>query len=256
MKKKNMNSIQKAFNILELLKNHPEGLRTGEIGQIMGIPVPTVSRLLGFLKEFGYAQRHFLTGKYVLGNGAFDLGRVAYQHLGAQLTIIADPVMKKLNAEVDESVVLEVGSSNGVVIVHRIQGSQPIQVILPPGTVIPYHVSPGGKCILAFMPKVESERILSGDLVSYTSNTITDRAALKKVLDQVRKTRIATTNGEFFEGIAAYGTPIFNKGSEEAVAALVISQPSFRSGEKDIATMIELLKDAAQKISTQMSRLG
>jgi len=249
-----MNSIQKTFKILELLQHNPGGIRTGEISKKLGITVPTVCRLLGHLKDFGYVQRNFFNNKYVLGKAAFELGKRTHQHHEAQLITIADPLMKKLSADINESVILEIGVSNGVIIIHRIFGSQPVQVIISPGTIIPYHVSPGGKCMLSFMDEKDAEQIFSGEINTFTSKTITDKKILRKSLKKIRELGFATTVGEFIEGTTAYASPILVQ-SNKCIGAIVVSMPTFRADKKNEPKLIAQLKETTAAIGGLCSQL-
>ena len=53
----------KALALVELIANRDYPVQMSEIVQVAGIPKPTVHRLINFLVECGYVQRHpVLTG--------------------------------------------------------------------------------------------------------------------------------------------------------------------------------------------------
>jgi DNA-binding IclR family transcriptional regulator len=250
-----MNAIQKTLGILNLLQGHPDGLRTGEISKALGITRPTASRLLGYLKESHYVQYQSTSRNYMLGIAALEMGRTAYAHAGARLIPIAAPHMRGLCDSVGESVILEVRTGSEVVIVERINGPQPIQVLVPIGTTIPLHVSPGGKSILAHMDQEEIEQYLKEDLASFTPKTITDRRVLLAALEKIRKDEFATSDEEYMRDTNAYGAAVFNKRGEP-VAAIVITLPLYRVSSKNGAELISSLKKTARAITKKAVTVG
>ena len=250
-----MNAIQKTLGILNLLQDHPGGLRTGEISSALGITRPTASRLLGYLKESRYVQYHSITKNYMLGIAALEIGRAAYIHTGARLIPIADPDMRRLSETVGESVILEVRTGFDVIIAERVNGPQPIQVLLPVGTTIPLHVSPGGKSILAHMDQEEVDQFLKGDLPSFTPKTITDRKTLLAALERIRENGFATSDEEYLRDTNACGAPIFNKRGEP-IAAIVITLPLYRVSSKNGPGLISSLKKAARAITKKAVTVG
>lgn len=250
-----MNAIQKTLGILNLLQGHPHGLRTGEISSALGITRPTASRLLGYLKDSRYVQYESKTRNYMLGIAALEIGRTAYLHAGARLIPIATPHMRRLCDSVGESVILEVKTGSEVVIVERVNGPQPIQVIVPIGTTIPLHVSPGGKSILAHMDQEEIEQYLKGDLASFTAKTITDRGALLTALEKIRKNQFATSDEEYMRDTNACGAAVLNKRGDP-IAAVVITLPLYRFSSKNGAEMISSLKKTARAITKEAAKVG
>ena len=63
----------------------------------------------------------------------------------------------------------------------------------------------------AFLSRKDQDRILQGlKLDSYTPHTIRSLGVLRKELEAIRKTGVATNQQEFHNGITALAAPIFN----------------------------------------------
>lgn len=242
------NSVEKALKILVTLTLCEEGLGTGEISEQLGFSMPTVSRLLNVLSKHGFVRKSALEKKYVLGSSAFDMGRRAYKHIGAQLIPIARPLIESLRDEIEESTMLEVLKGDHTIIIYRVNGPHVVDIFVGEGTMIPAHVSAGAKAILAFSPPKTLDGILKNKLPRYTPKTITHPEELKKEFNEIRKRGVAFANGEYNLDVMAAGAPIFDH-KKRPVAAVVVTMPEYRSSDHKQSRIPSLLKNTAASIS-------
>ena len=75
MPPKGSNSVTKAFEMLELLGDSPEGISAAQAAETTGYPFSTAYRLLGGLVESGYASFDARTKIYTLGMEVFRLAQ-------------------------------------------------------------------------------------------------------------------------------------------------------------------------------------
>ena len=249
--KKNFNSAEKVLKILLVLASREEGMGTGELSEELGFTKPTVSRLLHTLTKHDFVRRNSTGKKYVLGKSAFNIGRSAYGHIGSQLAPIAGPYIDALRDSVGESAVLEVLAGDSAMLVYRANGPHAVGIVLKEGTMIPAHVSPGAKAILAFCPPDIVDRILKPKLHRYTPKTVTDPDVLKKTLKEIREKGVALAFGEYNIDVNTMGAPIFNH-EKKPLAAVVITMPAYRAKHHEQSKLISLLKETAAKISYQL----
>lgn len=252
---KNLNSVEKVLKILLVLAKHEEGMATGEISEELGFTKPTVSRLLQTLSKHDFVRRNPLGKKYVLGRSAFDIGRSAYGHMGSQLASIAEPYIDALRDSVGESAVLEIMAGMNAMLVCRANGPHIVGIFPRVGTMIPAHVSPGAKAILAFCPPEIVDNILKPKLHCYTPKTVTDPEVLKKSFKEIRRKGVALAFGEYNIDVNAIGAPVFNH-EKKPVAAVVITMPVYRTKHHNRSKLVYLLKETAAKISDQLLQHG
>ena len=252
---KNLNSVEKVLKILSVLAKREEGMATGEFSEELGFTKPTVSRLLQTLSKHDFVRRNPSGKKYVLGKSAFDIGRSAYGHIGSQLASIAGPYIDALRDSVGESAVLEIIAGMNTLLVYRANGPHIVGIFPRVGTMIPAHVSPGAKAILAFSPPAIVDQILKTKLHRYTPKTVIDPEVLKKTFKEIKRKGFALAFGEYNIDVNAMGAPIFNY-EKNPVAAVVITMPVYRTKHHVQSKLVSLLKETAARISHQLHQHG
>jgi DNA-binding IclR family transcriptional regulator len=251
----NLNSIEKALKVLATLAVHEQGMGTSELSEELTFTMPTVSRLLRVLAKHGFVQKQPEGKKYVLGKVALDIGRFAHKHIGSQLAAIARPFIDELRDGVEESAILEVMMGDSALLACRANGPHAVGIAVTEGMMIPAHVSPGAKAILAYSSPEVVERILRGNLPRFTPKTITDPEAFKKNLRDIRRKGVAFAAGEYNLEIFAIGAPVFNH-EKEPVAAVVITMPAYRARRHTQSKLVSHLRETAKKISEKLTRYG
>ena len=106
--------------------------------------------------------------------------------------------------------------------------------------------------LLAFGPRDLQERILAGPLRRYTASTITDAAALRAALAEVRRQGCASLPGHVHEDALGVAVPITlpaqRDGRTTAVAALAAIVPV----GTDTRAVVGVLTTAARGISRML----
>ena len=86
-------SVDKALAVCETLSAHVEGLSLTELARALGVPAPTIHRLLAVLKRRGYVHQDDETARYRLTLKVLDLG---FRQLGrSELKLHAYPVLRE-----------------------------------------------------------------------------------------------------------------------------------------------------------------
>jgi IclR helix-turn-helix domain len=86
-------SIEKAFDICEMLSQAPLGMSVSELSRMLKLPPPTTHRLLGVLKRRGYVQQDEDTSRYRLTLKMLDL---SFRSLGrSELRLHAYPALRE-----------------------------------------------------------------------------------------------------------------------------------------------------------------
>lgn len=86
-------SIDKALEVCEALSRSTRGASVGELSRALGLPAPTVHRLLGVLRRRGYVRQDEETQRYFLSLKMLDL---SFRFLGrSELRLHAYPVLRE-----------------------------------------------------------------------------------------------------------------------------------------------------------------
>jgi IclR family KDG regulon transcriptional repressor len=250
-----ISSIEKALDVLMEFTRSGREMGTVELSQNLGFHVATVSRMLRILKQKGFIQHNEKTKKFILGPSSFVLGRTIFQLLQGNLLHIAMPYLVDLCEEVGESVVFEMMSGNDLIATYIAQGKHSLTVAPNIGDKIPMHVSPGAKSILAFSDPKTVDAMLEGELRAYTPNTITDKTALRRYLEEVKRQGFAFSREEFSLHVHAIGAPVFDHDNRPVAAVVIVGLASRITCGADSPLLPPLLK-TTRNISAQLFHQG
>src|SRR6476660_7263874 len=114
-------AVGKAMEVLFAFQGHSEGLTLDDVVSHTRIAKSSVYRLLCTLVETGLLELQGDEGRYLLGSKLFQLTSSAEPNIRK----VAEPRMRKLWAEVQETVNLGVLSSNEIYFLSRIVSPHP-----------------------------------------------------------------------------------------------------------------------------------
>ncbi|WP_216093619.1 IclR family transcriptional regulator [Sporolituus thermophilus] len=243
-------SVVRAFNILNYLAAHRTGESLSNISRGIGLSKSTTHSLISTLEQLGYVQQDQSTGKYYLGMKLFELGQVV--HANMDLRKIAMPYLSELAKKYEETVHLAVLSKGEVVYIDKVDSPRSIRIASQIGGRNPAYCTGVGKVLLASLSDAELAKTLKNvDFRRFTENTITDALSLKKHLEEVRQRGYAFDREEFEIGLFCIAAPIKNhKGN--VIAAISLSGPTARMTNGNLEQMIEDLTGTAKLISKQL----
>ena len=98
--------LERTFSILELFDQERPEWSTTEVARRLGLPIPTVHRILAALRRHGYVTQHEETKRFRLGIAALQLGDRAREVV--DLRSIALPALRRLSHETGETALLTV----------------------------------------------------------------------------------------------------------------------------------------------------
>ncbi len=113
------------------------------------------------------------------------------------------------------------------------------------------HCTAAGKVMLAYLPSAKLDKVLVGELLKFTVNTITDPDELRQELAQARERGYALAREELEDGLNAVAAPIYDH-SGQAVAAVSISGPAYRVPPDTFSHLAGQLVKVADRISQQL----
>ena len=243
-------SIDRAFDILESFLNGKRDLRITDISKNLRLHKSTVHRLLSTLEYRGYIHQDAETGKYQLGLKILELNHSLLEQM--QLRENAHPIMEKLVHQSCETVHLLILDNEETVYIDKVEYPHTIQLASYIGKHIPLHCTAAGKLLLANLPEEKIDKIIKKKkLIQYTKNTITSSILLKKELRKVKKQDYSIDNIEYEENVRCIAAPIRDC-LGKVIAALSISGPTMRIKPKKIPFFIKLSKETGIEISQSL----
>ncbi|MEM7334679.1 MAG: IclR family transcriptional regulator [Chloroflexota bacterium] len=253
-KKDMIGSVQRAFRIIELLANFPDGLNAKQISLELRLNISTCYHLLNTLEHEGYLVKDPHTLQFRAS------GKITYptylQPSPFQIIKHLKPHVKRLKELTEETSYLSVWDGQEIAIAHIVEADKTVLVkSIHVGFIEGNHASALGKAILAYLPIEQIDQYFDmRQLTAYTVNTIPDLGSLKKYLIQVRQKGYALDLCEFMQEVHCIGAPIFDARGN-VIASIAISLPAHRS-EKNSSFLISNVKQAANSASRTLSILG
>ena len=145
-----------------------------------------VSRLASALHDWGMIEKDSQTRKLRIGEGAFRVGSLFSQR--GNLVRIATPHMEKLVAATGQSSHLSILEGLRFLVVATVESPSALRVIMRLGERRPLHCTAAGKLFLANSDEL-LDAVLAGKLESFTPQTLTLPAKLRKVVAAIQKKR-------------------------------------------------------------------
>jgi DNA-binding IclR family transcriptional regulator len=204
-----INSVDRAFQILEYLKIQNRSVNISSLARQLKIPRSSVFRIIKTLEKRGYVIDVDNIGGYILGSSIISLG--AQSDYVATLRQTAGPHMYELAKTTGQTVQLGLLFEYEVMYVDQIQASGALSVSVPSEKPFPVNLSAGGKVLTAHLPQERIEELLRYTVFSAnTPRTITDKEEFRQELVRVCQTGVGFDDEEFARGIRCLAAPVFN----------------------------------------------
>ncbi|MBU2979276.1 IclR family transcriptional regulator [Alteromonas sp. C1M14] len=237
--------ISRAVKVLRALEGRPEGLSLSAIAKEVNLPRSTVQRIVGALSSEGFLISASPTSRVRLGPSLVSLGSAAK----ADIDRVIIPHMKKLSAEVEETVDLSVQDGTSMIFIDQVVAdSQKLRAVSAVGDAFPIHTCANGKAILAKMRDSEVEELLTlSALNQLTTFTVTDIKQLKAEIDKVRKKGVAFDREEHCEGVCATGISIDDPYGRNIAISIPVPSVRFNRNKRVIADKLIEYKAIIEK---------
>ena len=240
-------TLAKGLEVLELVAEQPEA-SLGWLAEKLAMPAPTVFRIVSTLAASGYVEKAG-RGRYRLTLKTWQIGAQALHRSG--LGALALPAMQKLAEACAEAVHLSVLQGDAIVIVEKVDCTQPVRVDTFAGLRAPLHCSATGKAILAFLAPAARATLLPERLARFTPATIATRAALERELAEVRRLGWAHNREEWRQGVCAAAVPL-RDGQGTVIASLSVTVPTDRFTDRAVrAKFVPGMQIAAKTIEAR-----
>lgn len=242
-------TLGKGLDVLEALAEVDEIALTALAAQLKSSNA-TLFRILATLVHRGYIEKLPRSGHYRLTLRCWQVGSRALGRIGLREAALAP--MRALAAKVNESPHLGVLDGDGVVIVEKVECSQPVRVDTYVGQRAPAHCSALGKIVLAFAAADTIDAAWRPQ--RFTRATVIERAAFDRELAKIRRQGYAINRGEWREGVCAVAVPLSDHDGRVR-AGLSLTLPTARFSEQALESrFLPALRHAAAAIDAALGR--
>ncbi|WP_082233212.1 IclR family transcriptional regulator [Halobacillus massiliensis] len=243
-------SVDRALNILEILKEQPRGLGVTELSYRLDVSKSTVHRLLSSLLKKGFVKQDVENERYLLGLRLIEFGEIVSSRL--DIRKIAAPYLNTLAENTGETVHLVQMDQSEIVYIDKTESEATIRMFSKIGKRAPMYCTGVGKAILAYLPEQEIKRVLNEKtLKKYTENTITNKEEMISHLELIRDRGVSFDMEEHKEGINCAAAPIFNAAGE-VVAGISVAGPVMRVNAEKLRKLAQEVKKTANEISREL----
>jgi IclR family transcriptional regulator, KDG regulon repressor len=247
-------SLGRAFSILEEVARHREGIGLAELSKRVGLHNSTTFHLAKTMVSLGYMRQERDSKRYRVGRPLFALAASALDEI--EMVNLATPVLEDLSRETGESGHFAVRMGDAVVVIARTSGTGAFQLTDRVGVVRPAHCTALGKIILASLRPDQLKRFLERvELKPSTKKSVTDQSVLLREITEIRRTAIAFDDGEFNPEVRCVAVPVYNF-TGEVIGALGISGPIWRMSDQMLQSRAKLVQTAASRLSAEFGAKG
>ncbi|QUX94339.1 IclR family transcriptional regulator [Marinomonas sp. CT5] len=243
-------SLSKALNMLNHVCTSPVPLRFAELVELSELPKATAHRQLNTLLEHGLVRFDEHKQAYYPGYGLLALAHRTWANL--DIRDVAATPMRDLWSSTQETIHLAVLDGADVIYIDKLESPKSLRLYSAVGKKGPVYCTGVGKAILAFLPQEKQQPIIEAQsFFRHTEHTLDTAEALKADLELIRETGISLDLEEHELGIKCVAAPIFNS-RHEAVAAISVTAPAFRTADDVYEEMKIQVKQAAETISKRL----
>lgn len=241
----------RALELLEAVVAAGQAMGVSDMVAATGLPKATVHRLVALLEKEGFLAPDISGKGLTLGHRMHNLalsitavgGDNAYRHR----------ILTDLSHEIGETCNFNIPAGSEILYVDRVETKWPLRTQLPVGSRVPLHCTASGKLYLASLPAAKRRRMLETlELKAYTSETITDAAALEVELETIRRDKFSKDQGEFIDGMIAVAVAV-NDAQGRLAAILATHAPDVRMDIDKAIGYLPALRRAATALSAELS---
>lgn len=243
-------SLERAFSIVEEIARHRAGINLADLSKAVGLHNSTTFHLVKTMAQLGYVTQMKDSKRYRIGSRLFTLAAGALEE--NSYLALATPVLESLTGDTGEAAHFAIRSGRDVAVIARTAGSGLLQMVVSVGATRPAHATALGKVLLAPLNDAQIRQLLGSEpLRRFTPNTIVDRTALLKEIEEVRRKGLAYDDGEFDAEVRCAAVPVYDFAGRVA-GAIGISGPVWRLSLQALQAKAQQVREAAKTLSAQL----
>lgn len=238
-------SIDRIVRVLETFTIDRTVQTASEIGRRAGLPSSTAHRLVDALVEAGLLERDD-DHRVSLGMRLWELALRGSRAL--RLRQVALPHMERVQARIREHTQLAVLEQDSALFLERLSHPGAGANITRIAGRLPLHASSSGLVLLAHAPDDVRERVLAAPLPPVAKETVTDAAALRRLLARVRRDGYVVARGSIEAVSTGVAVPVRDR-TGDVIAALSVVLPRDAPTEQAIAALLQASRGIRSDLS-------
>jgi len=242
-------SLIRAMNILEALKEPGKSFSLAELSEILDLPPSTIHRILQTFCSKNYVIRDEKTHLYQLGPALISLGMAASHNV--KLQKVAPPFLKKLSSTTKEDTFLVILAGFKGLVLQKVEGPNNLKVIEKFGYEVDLHCGAIRKSLLAYQSDAFIRDYIEHGLSRHSDKTITNAETLLQQLQNIRENGVSVSCGEYIRDAMGVGAPVFGKDGS-VVASMGLIAPMSRVDSKRVEFLKKEVKRCAQELSCNL----
>jgi DNA-binding IclR family transcriptional regulator len=228
-------SLGRGIRLLQVIARSARPLTGVDAADQAEINRSTAWRLLATLEQHNLVERDD-SGRYQVGIGLFGLAAATRWDAVARR---ARPILERVSATVQATASVAVTDGGGFEVIDQVDGPYSLSVRWV-GLPLPLSCTSVGKLILASLDRDELDSFLRHPIEPRTPLTLTDPDAIRAELEEVRRTGVATSIGDYELGVN--GISAAARGARgRPVAFIAVTGPDVRlttAGLPDVAPIV------------------
>ena len=239
-------SIERAFTLLEALAGAGGVLTLSGLATETGLPLPTIHRLVRTLVDLGYVRQE-PTREYALGPRLLLFAETS----SAMLSGVARPHLTHLVDQLGETANLAMLDGDWILYVAQVPSRHSMRMFTEVGRRVLPHCTAVGKALLAGMDPVAVQALLGRTgMPRHTEHTIVDPPAFMAALDWSVAHGFALDDGEQELGVRCVAVSVPRSRPR---LALSVSGPAPRMSADLIDRAVPLLTDVAGQLASELA---
>ncbi len=248
-------TIARAVSLLRAIaRGSSGGRRLKDLAAALGLPQPTVHRILRALVQEGLVAQDSSHGLYRIGPLAFEFGLASTWQ--SELIGICRPHTARLAAVSGDTAYLSLRSGVDTVCLDRAEGNYPIRAVtIEVGGRLPLGVGTGGVALLAALDDDEINQVLSATVRDLQFHNGLTEAEVRARISETRQNGLADINDKPVSGVRGIGIAVPAHDGRPFLA-LALAAISERIPDRRVPELRALLDDTARAISTALEGRG
>jgi len=214
-------SIERIFDIIELLSKSRDGMALSDIGRQLDLHKSTVHRLMAVLKERGYIEQHPETSAYRIGPRFIEISSLYLNNL--EIKTEAEPYLRELSRTVGQTAFIAVLQDGEVVYIDKYEQYNSLRKYSIIGKRRPLYCTSLGKALLFDKQDEEIRALVRPEQIKrFTPNTVENSETFIEEIHMSRQRGWAVDDQEEESGVQCAGAPVYDYRGH-VIAAISVS---------------------------------
>ncbi len=243
----------KALRALEVVAQSRDPVSVAEVARQLGEEKVTAYRMLVTLEQAGYVHRDAESRRYAMSYKVISLSRNLLAE--NEVSKLAQKTLHSIMEQTGETLHYAVLDGFEAVVVHRVKGSQLVNVDFQIGDRSPLNCTSIGKALLAYQNEDFIGQFIESGLQARTDRTITDAVSLRRELARVRKAGYALDEREFAPDMRCIAVPVFSEGGR-VNGGISISGPDSRFTRSYLMKLSKPMVEESRELSRRLGGIA